>query len=122
MQQPQPGDDRFPPHLAATTWRQRLNAARAPQEVVGIARDFLAAFTPYELHALPDRCRPPAKLFAEDVSHFAFDLVRQDCTEAAEADVVPRLASFFAHASARLAQLAAYDHASSGAASHSAAL
>ena len=102
------GDGPFSPHMTAATWRQRLDVARTPQEVVDIARDFVAAFTAYELYALPEACRPSTKLFAEDIAHLAFELVRHGCATAEDSGTAQRLAAFFAHASGRLAQLAVY--------------
>lgn len=104
------GDGPFSPHMTAATWQQRLDVARTPQEVVDIARDFVATFTAYELYALPEPCRPSTKLFAEDIPHLAFELVRHGCATAETAGTVHRLAAFFAHAAGRLAQLAVYDH------------
>lgn len=119
------GDDGLSPRMTAATWQQRLELARCSQEVVDIARNFVATFTPYELFSLPDACRPSPKLYVEDIPHLAFDLVRHECANAQTAETVQRLARFFAHASARLAQLAALDHVGARAreqGSHSGAL
>ena len=95
------------PHMTGTTWHHRLDAARGVDEVVAAARDFLALFGPLELAALPDGCRPPAKIVdGDDISDYAFELVRFECAERDEtADLVHKLARFFSHASMRLAQL-----------------
>lgn len=95
--------------MTASTWQQRVAAARTAQEVVDIARDFVASFTPYELQAVPETYRPSTRLFADDIPHLAFDLVRHECVDAQAAEVIQRLAAFFSHASARLAQLATYE-------------
>ena len=97
--------------MTGTTWQHRLDAARGVDEVVAAARDFLAIFTPFELASLPGGCRPPAKLVdADDVSTYAFELVRFECAERDEtAQLVHKLARFFSHASMRLAQLTARD-------------
>ena len=99
------------PHMRGTTWQHRLDAARGVEEVVAAARDFLAVFGPLELAALPEGCRPPAKIVdADDVSSYAFELVRFECAERDEtAELVHKLARFFSHASMRLAQLTARD-------------
>lgn len=101
------------PHMRGTTWQHRLDAARGVDEVVAAARDFLAVFGPLELAALPAGCRPPAKIVdADDVSSYAFELVRFECAERDEtAELVHKLARFFSHASMRLAQLTARDPA-----------
>jgi hypothetical protein len=99
------------PHMTGTTWQHRLDAARAVEDVVAAARDFLAVFGPLELAALPEGCRPPAKIVDdEDIASYAFDLVRFERAEGAEVgDMVHRLARFFSHASMRLAQITARD-------------
>ena len=105
----QPGHGRALLHVAATSWQQRVATARDPHEVVEIARDFVATFSPYELHSLPEACRPSTKLFADDIPQLAFDLVRHECTRTGIGEFVHALACFFSQASARLAQLAAYE-------------
>jgi hypothetical protein len=97
--------------MRGTTWQHRLDAAHGVEEVLAAARDFLAAFSPLELAGLPEGCRPPAKIFdADDVSSYAFELVRFECAERDEtAELVHKLARFFSHASMRLAQLTARD-------------
>src|SRR4051812_10035842 len=92
------------------TWPARVDAAGSAHDVVEIARDFLAQFTPYEIHALPEPCKPPVKIVdADDVSAYAFALVRHECEEGAEhAELVHKMADFFAHASRRLAHLASH--------------
>lgn len=97
-------------HMTAVTWHQRLDSSRNEQEVVEVARDFLAGFDPKEVHSLPAQCRPPSKIFAEDISTYAFDLVRHECATPDTAELVHRLARFFSHASTRLSQISALGH------------
>jgi hypothetical protein len=90
------------------TWQHHLDAARRVDEVVAAARDYLATLAPQDLAALPDGCRPPAKIVdADDVSTYAFDLVRFECEVHETRELVYKLARFFSHASMRLAQLTA---------------
>jgi hypothetical protein len=93
----------------ASTWQQRLDSAHSVEELVGVGRDFLASFDPFELHALPEHCRPPAKLLEIDISSYAFDLVRHECATPETEELVHKLARFFSHAATRLAQLTARD-------------
>jgi hypothetical protein len=95
------------PFLAASTWQQRLDSARSVAELVDVGRDFLASFDPFELHALPEHCRPPAKLIDADINAYAFDLVRHECATPETEELVHKLARFFSHAATRLAQLTA---------------
>lgn len=95
------------PGSAPLTWQQRLDHALDEVEVIGIAREFLAMFTPYEIDRLPKPCQPPLKLVdREDISAYAYDLVRHECDDAPEsAELVHKLAHFFSNASMRIAQL-----------------
>ena len=93
--------------MTAITWQQRIDSAHTEEEVVEAAREFLASFTPYELSALPAPCRPPSKLVdRDDVSNYAFDLVRHECETPAAMDLAHKLARFFSHASTRLTHIA----------------
>ena len=87
-------------------WIQRLKLARAEEEVMALAREYLASFDDYELRFLPVRCQPRVLLCANDVSTYAFDLVVHRCEEMdASARLVRRLAEFFTFASIRLSEI-----------------
>jgi len=105
--------DEFP-HLSATTWQERLDACHTAQELVDVGRDFLATFDPFELHALPEHCRPPAKLIEADIGAYAFDLVRHECATPQAQELVHKLARFFSHAAMRLAQVTARNQQGDG--------
>ena len=92
--------------LTTVTWQGRLNNATDPDDVVGIARDFVAQFDHSEVASLPAECRPCKLVDANDVMGYAFTLV-QHCTggDTAGAILVEKLAAFFSHASIRLARL-----------------
>jgi hypothetical protein len=93
--------------MTGTTWEHRLDSAHNEAAVLAVAREFLAQFNPVEISDLPERCRPPTKLYeAADISAYAYDLIRHECKEAGLGDLVHRLARFFSHASTRLAQVA----------------
>jgi hypothetical protein len=97
-------------HMTGTTWQHRLDTAGTVSEVVGVARDFLASFDPVQVHALPSACWPPERIIdGHDVSAYAFDLVRHECTAPGAEDLAHRLARFFSHASTRIAQLSSPD-------------
>src|SRR4051794_20551862 len=99
------------PQMTAATWQQRLDGAYSEAEVLVVARDFLAQFDPLDLDALPEPCRPPASFNrGDDISAYAFEVVRHECPEDGLTDLVHRLARFFSHASARLAKFASHRH------------
>ena len=90
------------------SWAARVEGAGSAQEVVQVAREFLAQLTPYEVHALPAACMPPPKIVdADDVTAYAVGLVRHDCADSfGDPGLAHKLADFFSHASGRLARLA----------------
>lgn len=89
------------------SWQQRLATASCEREVVDVARDFLAQFSPYEIVTLPMQCRPPGKIVdSHDITTYAFSLVRHRCDGGeGVAYAVHKLADFFAHAAVRLSQI-----------------
>ena len=94
--------------MPTLSWQGRLDAATSGHEVVAVARDFLASFSPYELVLLPDKCKPPHKLYdGEEITTYAFDLVRHECEKERPevADMVHKLAHFFSNASIRLSEI-----------------
>lgn len=100
-------DENKPPHyLTGSSWQERLDAARTPQDVVSTTRDFVALFTPYELYALPEDCRPPANVHEDEIADLAYLLVQRESTIDGEAaELMHKLARFFSHAATRLSQL-----------------
>lgn len=93
-------------HRSAMSWQMVLDAAQSEQELVQVARDFLASFTPHEVELLPVECRPRKLVDGEDVAAYSYDLTlhRWDDGDAAAA-VIQSFARFFADASERLAQI-----------------
>jgi hypothetical protein len=90
------------------SWQDRLDEALSEAEIVDIARDFIATFTPAEMNRLPQECRPGKFFEANDVTSYAFSLVRHECgDDDATAQLVHKLAHFFSNASTRLSQVLA---------------
>jgi len=104
--------DQNKPHqyLTGSSWQERLDAAHSSSEVVAAARDFVALFTPYELYAIPETCRPAPNLHEDEIPDLAYQLVQCEATvEGQVAELVHKLARFFSHASTRLGQIHARD-------------
>jgi hypothetical protein len=98
-----------PRSMNAVSWEGRLQFAQDVIEVLSIAREFLAAFTPQELASLPEPCQPPLALVdIGDVNSYAFELVRHNCGDSEPAELVQKLAAFFSHAATRISKLLAY--------------
>ena len=90
------------------SWQDRLESASTEGDVAVVARDFVAQFSPQEIESLPTACRPRKFFVADDITDYAFVLVRNHCDDQTEtAAVVHKLAGFFSSASIRLAQVMA---------------
>jgi hypothetical protein len=95
-------------HRSPMSWHMVLDCATTLEEVVSVARDFVASFTPYETGFLPPDCRPRKIVDARDVSDYAFELTRASCAGEGEgAAVADKFKAFFADAAERLARLSA---------------
>ena len=89
------------------TWPGNLHAARTEEEVVEVARDFLATFGPTELASIPARLRPPRLRDGKDVTDYAYTLVRfRVDDERSSSALIDRLSAFFSDATVRISQLA----------------
>jgi hypothetical protein len=89
------------------TWAELLATALTPEEVLDITRDFIASWTPYEIAALPDPCRPPADGFRapEDIVLYAYTLVSYHCGAGAADEDVFRMAKYFSDAARQVAHV-----------------
>ena len=95
------------------TWQDRLNSACSEAEVVAVAKDFIAQFAPDEIHELPAACRPGKFFDANDITGYAFALIRHNCQGEERVSVlVHKLVAFFSEASIRLSKIMASDNAS----------
>jgi hypothetical protein len=89
-------------------WQGRLNEAATRSDVVAIARDYMALWSPDELSCLPPDLRPGKIVDADDVSDCALRFVQAQMDRGTEAEThVHKLGGFFSSASLRLAQIMA---------------
>jgi len=86
-------------------WLARIREARTRDDVVSVARDFVAHLSPSELDRLPVECRPGAIAGEADLQEYALQLARHHAHGDA-ARVIHKLSSFFSSAAMRLAELA----------------
>lgn len=95
-------------HAGTTiSWQGRLDGAQGPDEVVAIARDFLARISAEEYSGLPEDCRPHKLVDADDVVDYAMTLVLRSCASDSLADaVLEQVATFFTDAAGALSRLA----------------
>jgi hypothetical protein len=95
------------------SWQGRLEGASTEAEVVAAAKEFTAQFSPQEIQRLPKEFRPGKFFEANDVTSYAFALVRQECDDrSSAAPLICKLAAFFSNASTRLSQIMARGNAS----------
>jgi hypothetical protein len=88
-------------------WFRQIDDANSAREVVAIARDYLATWTPRDLAKLPRECRPGRVKSAGDIEQLHACLVeeyRQSRLAGEELSALQRLTSFVVRASIRLAQ------------------
>jgi hypothetical protein len=96
------------------SWFQQLDRATSPAEVVAVARDYLATWTPVEIGRLPRACRPGRMRVAEDIEEMhacAVDAYRTTRASGDELTALQLLTSFLVRASLRLAKLRETDDA-----------
>ena len=95
------------PNGKPASWQGLLAACATEAEVVDVVRDFLATISPYEAARLPVTLRPRRMLDANDITTYAFDLVRGDVgdDDSGAQRALHRLAHFFSRASIRLAEI-----------------
>ena len=97
-----------------TSWFQQLDRATSPAEVVAVARDYLATWTPSEIGRLPRACRPGRMRVAEDIEEMhscAVDAYRTTRASGDELTALQLITSFLVRASLRLAKLRETDDA-----------
>lgn len=91
----------------SVSWQQRLGGALTEEEIVRLAKDYLASWTPEELAKLPLNCRPGAIKDGEDVASYAFAMVHRQCMAGPQETELHRMAAFFSAASHRISQILA---------------
>ena len=95
---------------AVLTWEERLARATSEEEVVDVARDYLATISHTEFALLPQSLRPHKIVDASDVTTYAFDLVRHECDEVSQHRLVQRIAHIMSRASIRLSEIMVDEH------------
>ena len=86
---------------------EALRTAASELDVVRLAQDYLALWTPQELASVPRHCRPGHVRDGEDIADAAMELTRARISSFDVDPHVMELAVFFAQACARVSQLEA---------------
>lgn len=92
--------------LSQVGWHGLLNEAATEEDVIAIARDYLALWTWPEIARLPQALRPGKIVDSDDIAGYALALV-QEQVAAEHAPAVHKMATFFSNASLRLSQILA---------------
>lgn len=88
------------------SWQDRLDSASSQGEVVAVVREFVAQFSPSEIAQLPDACRPSKIVDGQDVTEYAFNLVRHRCDDGVSGEhTLARLTAFFSSAASKLSEI-----------------
>jgi hypothetical protein len=90
------------------TWYRLLDNAKHPLEVVAVARDYLATWTPEEIARLPVSVRPGKLRDERDIEELHSTLVDQYRNTAATGlalDALQRLTTFMVRAVIRISEL-----------------
>lgn len=82
-----------------------LGATASDQAVVNLASQYLSAWPPSELAAIPNACRPGAVRDVEDLSDIAYALTRARIESSVVNPRLDEMELFFAHACARVSEL-----------------
>jgi len=92
--------------ISSLGWHGRLGEAASADDVVAIARDYLALWSPEELALIPQDLRPGKLVDADDVTGYALALVQARMGRGTPGeDVVHKIGNFFGSASLRLSQI-----------------
>ena len=91
-----------------SAWHQRVDTAQSPDEVLGIARDYLSSLTSEDLVSVPEDCRPAQVDDESDIDFWNLRLaeeLRSIWGTQREGQMVTEMAQFFLHASVRLSRI-----------------
>ena len=91
-----------------SSWHDRLSSATTEEEVARTARDYVTEWSPAELAALPEHCRPGKIRDGQDVNDLAFKLTHLRFTpgyEPIEDGPLAAMECFFAQACQHLARI-----------------
>jgi hypothetical protein len=86
-------------------WLARVATARTPDDVLSVAREYVAHFAVESGDSLPVELRPGPLATADDLQHYALALARYH-GHGETARGVYKVAEFFSRAAVRLAELA----------------
>ena len=90
------------------TWNERIEGTEGQDELLALARDYLASWPPEALAMIPEHARPTQVKGTDDLAHWHQHLVECYCTGAAkghESERVRDMLQFFAFSLQHAAEL-----------------
>lgn len=87
------------------SWHTHVDEVQTVEEVVRLAREFVATLTPEQLARLPERCRPLRVKAEDDIEYWAYKLSGVALEERHDPELLQDLCMHFLHASMRIAQI-----------------
>jgi hypothetical protein len=90
------------------SWFRQLDEAKSASEVVAIARDYFAMWSPDEIVLLPESCRPARfrdVTDLEDLHRAAVEEFRKTRATGPEFELLQKLTGFIGRACVRIAQV-----------------
>ena len=91
--------------MSGSGWQRRLNDAATKEEVVAVANDFLAQWTPEDMALIPDDCQPHPMEDTDQINSYALKLARRDTIAPGHVSALHRMATFFTKAALRVFQI-----------------
>jgi len=91
-----------------TNWHDRIEDTEDQDDLLALARDYLASWSPQALAMIPSQARPTQVKGTDDLAYWHQRLVDCYCTGAAkglESELVRNMLQFFAFALQRAAEL-----------------
>ena len=90
------------------SWYRKIDSANTSREVVAVARDYVASWSPHDLARLPDAVRPGKmrdEVDIENLHALLVDEYRDTRVSGEELRPLQELTSFFVRASMRIAEV-----------------
>lgn len=86
-------------------WHCKLEGAESADDVVALARDYVASLSPEQLGRLPDACRNLRVKAEDDIEYWTYRLSQRPRDDAVDAELLQDVFNHFLHASLRISQI-----------------
>jgi hypothetical protein len=86
-------------------WHSMIDGAESVEDVVVLARDYVATLTPRMLTGLPEHCRPMRVKAEDDIEYWTYKLSATPQGERCDLQLLQDVFMHFLHASLRISQI-----------------